>query len=531
MVLFSLMVYAQLLNGEFIADDLGQIVANRYINSIYNIPSLFKGGTFDLGYGDYLQGMYYRPMMMIFYTLISVVFGVDARFYHLIQILLHVINSFLVYIFFHRLMRSNITAILFSLIFLLHPMNAETVSYIANLQDILMFLFGFMMLLLISDSSKNVYKPVYIFLLFLAALLSKESAVIFAPIVYLFINLFDRGSKTSNKIMYAALMSAIGIYIYLRCGLAKICLISSNAPIGKLAIGERLLHVPYVVGYYLKTFFYPNELAFLQQWTIRRFAYSEVLLLTIFLISVLGFVIIFPLIIYLKRKSFKKEVLHRWFQGKYPAGRVYVFFLMWFLTGLSMHIHLIPLDFTVADRWFYVTMAGLLGMFGSILYLTSIRQNRLVLIGAVLVVLLAARTYVRVQDWSDPMRLYSHDISVSPDSGPLQNNYAAELLNRGKITEAKKHFETAAKLQPENPIYWSNLGIVAEKEGDPQGAINYYHKSTVAGKWKYAFERYVALLENQGKSKEARVFLTEKGLKYFPDSEFFITAAKRLKED
>jgi len=269
LLVLGLIVYYPTLTSDFFGDDYGQIVNSPPIQDIRNIPSFFQGGTFYIGQGVIgLSGMYYRPLMLVFYSLIYNSFGPSTLYFHLLQLLVHIVNSFLVYKLFHRLFRRIDISFLLSLVFLIHPLNVEAVAYIANLQDVLFFFFGISALHLILNSSFHIKTYVSLFILLLLTLLSKESGLVFLVLLYSFIELFHPGLAHGIKKRIGLIMfGVVGTYAVLRCGIANICLLQSNAPIADLSFIWRIAHIPSVVFYYLRMTFFPDNLAIFQQWS------------------------------------------------------------------------------------------------------------------------------------------------------------------------------------------------------------------------------------------------------------------------
>src|SRR5258708_27738500 len=88
---------------------------------------------------------------------------------------------------------------------------------------------------------------------------------------------------------------------------------------------------------------------------------------------------------------------------------------MWFLFGILFHSQIFPLDQTVADRWFYFPIVGILGMIGVLLEVFHINLKNIWIFSAVLifVILLSLRTFIRSVDWRDDFTLASHDSKVA----------------------------------------------------------------------------------------------------------------------
>ena len=98
LVLFVLgfLIYGNGLINAFVFDDIPQIVGNPQVHSIANIPQLFAGSTFNDGSSN-PRGNYYRPIMSSTYALLYTLFGAFPFPFHFIQLLLHIINAWLVF--------------------------------------------------------------------------------------------------------------------------------------------------------------------------------------------------------------------------------------------------------------------------------------------------------------------------------------------------------------------------------------------------------------------------------------------------
>ena len=123
-VLFGIgiLVYFNSFFGQFVWDDLIYFVNNPEIHS-FNLFKLFGENIFN-------KATYYRPIPATYFSLLLNIFGGQTFFYHLIQVVIHIINSILVFKLFSLFFNKKPSFFL-SLIFLVHPMNVESVSYIA----------------------------------------------------------------------------------------------------------------------------------------------------------------------------------------------------------------------------------------------------------------------------------------------------------------------------------------------------------------------------------------------------------------
>lgn len=518
----TFLIYYPALYGGFFSDDYGQIVNNIYIRSLGNTAQFFQGGTFYFDGADGLGGMYYRPLMTLAYSIVYHLFGLNAYYFHLIQLGLHIINGYLVYLLMDRLLKDKLISLIMSALFLMHPVNVEAVSYIADFQDVLSFLFGVGAVVYVLDSRFSISRMGVSLLLIFLSLMSKETGIVYIVVLYLVYELFHSKKFAPHLLkFFGAVLVSVVFYIFMRCGVGGICLVSATEPMGSMSFFNRVMHIPIVLQYYLHILFYPSRIAVLQQWHLTQYTLQNFIIPLIETSIVFLSLILIPFGMYKWRNRLNPSILTRWFDTP-GYGRVYVFFFLWIFVGLIPYIHLIPLDAIVADRWFYMPIVGVLGLAGSLIVTFGIQRNSY-LIGIMIVSLIVfgGRSYVRNLDWADHLRLYARDSRVSPGSGSLENNYGAELVKAGRYREAEARFRSAVSINPKNPIFWSNLGEMAERRGDSDEALEYYSRSVKEGKWPFAFERYYLLLLKSGKFEDASDFLELVAIPTFPHHTLF----------
>ena len=139
-ILAGVFAYANILINGFVWDDGGQLAGNVYVQT---------GNYFY--YFTHTIGPYYKPLMFFFYTLIFQIFNLNSFAYHLFQIILHISNSILLFLLLSKFSKKKRIAFLLSLLFLLYPINEESVAYIADYQDVLFLFFGLFSMLTMSN--------------------------------------------------------------------------------------------------------------------------------------------------------------------------------------------------------------------------------------------------------------------------------------------------------------------------------------------------------------------------------------------
>jgi tetratricopeptide (TPR) repeat protein len=334
---------------------------------------------------------------------------------------------------------------------------------------------------------------------FLFSLLSKETGLllILAGLFMLWQNRRPLGVSS------IAALTSIATYGYLRFAVAGLTRHSdATTQIGRASTFTRLLTVPKAITTYLVKLVYPANLTVTQDWVVSEATLAEFWTPLIALIALSVGIATYA---WLRRD--------RWF----------IFFAVVAVMSLGLHSHvLIPIDGTVADRWFYLTALGLFGMIAAVLY-NELKERPAaagLATGVALAIAIAfgVRSHQRSLNWRDGYTLYSHDLAITPDSFDLQNNLGVELFRRGNIAEAKVHFERSVELAPHWTTNWNNLGAAHQRQGDIARAEAAYFKSIQNGDYLLAYENYAGILINQNKTTEAREFLQKRALLRFPGS-------------
>jgi tetratricopeptide (TPR) repeat protein len=450
-VILGFIVFSNMLFNKFVWDDRTFIQFNPEIQNL-NLGFLLGPNMFNN-----INAGQYRFFVALYFTFLHTFFSDTAFFYHFIQLVIHILNSILVFLLLKRFFKIVISFFL-ALVFLVHPIQVESVSFIASSGNTLFTFFGLLALLI--SFGKNTWKKItLVFALLLLSLLSKETGIVFVFLAVFSKVLFNK----KNSIVY--FLSATGIvlfYFYLRFIVGKVFFSKIHlVPISHLSFSERLLTVPSVFFYYIKTFLLPVNLAIEQLWVVTRldlFHFYMPLLIDCIFLSFLAF-----LASYIFKKD-KKIFLQ------------FIFFTIWFFAGIFPYLQLMPLDMTVADRWFYLPIIGFLGIIGCIfqLFLPLIIRKRkvLIVVAVVVICILSIRTIVRNSNWIDPITLYTHDSKIA-NNYDIENSLAGELGFVGREQEAFSHYQKSVAMFPHETNLF-NLGLSYEKNKDYKSAQKYY---------------------------------------------------------
>lgn len=456
LIVIGLVVFANMLINSFAWDDLSYILYNPEIHTL-DILSLFKPSFFN-------HGTQYRAFSAVYFALLHSVFTDNAFFYHFVQLALHITNTILLFVFLKKFFKKNISFLL-SILFLIHPIQVESVSFIGATVSPLFFIFGITTLLIVSSKKmlEKAYSYLLIFFLLLLCLLTKETGAGFVVGAVGYVYLFQR--KFFLKTLITASATTF-VYAFIRFFVGGVGLTEKNVravtPIIHLPLFERILNIPAVFFYYLKTLFFPKDLAIDQVWVIKNLSFQGFYIPLFFDLLFLAFVI------FVGYSVLKQKILIS----------LYIFFVLFFFSGMAIHLQLLPLDMTVADRWFYFPYVGLLGIIGiSITFLPKriLKNSALITLVVVLLAALSFRSIVRNSNWQDDTTLLLHDIKVHSNY-ELENNLASFLLYQHRFSESLVHAKRSVALY-EYDKNLTNLGFIYEQLNDIPNAQKSYEKA------------------------------------------------------
>jgi hypothetical protein len=195
-VVIAFVVYAPVLNAFFLADDFAYLDAIKTTGS----PSVMFTP---------LAERYFRPMAMFVYYANYQISGLAPTSYHVTMLLVHVMNTWLVFLLGRQLAptRTILLPALAGLLFLVFGGHAEAISWISGMADPLLTLFmltGLLCFMHVLDSPKPLPWAVGVWLAFAGALLSKESSAVFPAFAVLAL-LFRVGWPSGPHLRRAAL--------------------------------------------------------------------------------------------------------------------------------------------------------------------------------------------------------------------------------------------------------------------------------------------------------------------------------------
>jgi tetratricopeptide (TPR) repeat protein len=197
-----------------------------------------------------------------------------------------------------------------------------------------------------------------------------------------------------------------------------------------------------------------------------------------------------------------------------------LFFLSWLVIGLTLQLHIIPLDVTYAERWFYFSTAGMLSFIVLGIYAYHNYHKRglgIVWLGVIILIFLAGRSIARTFDWRDSYTLLQKDLKNSSDNYYLENLLATLYLRDRKYAEAKPLIASSLTIHP----FVGNLtnrAIIAVYEHDYKTAEEYYTKALVSSPLYQANINYANFLYYILHDQERAAIFAQNSLLQYPKS-------------
>lgn len=348
LVCLSLVVFFPMLDNGFavLAGDDGWMV--------YNNPNVygFSWNTIANHFTSFYHGQY-SPINTLAYAVIYHFFGLDPFWYHLFCLLLHITNGLLVFAFIRYLLKLSdkevsrqskylniafITALLFSI----HPMQVESVAWIAASKIVfysLLFLLALLCYLKYTDcGQKRFYWGAFI--LFILSFGIKEQTVVF-PLCLIAIDYYLKRTLLSSKVIMEKVP-----FIIMAVGLGIIEIIAQNSVFGdKLAneyypLSQRLVLASFNLTEYGFKLAVPINLSY---WYRFPMAPGEALPLKYYFYPIMILIVLYYLLHFIR--SGKRQV---------------IFGSSFFIINILLALHIIPMSRGVimADRYIYLSCIG-----------------------------------------------------------------------------------------------------------------------------------------------------------------------------
>lgn len=465
LVIVTLTVYWNVSHYDFINYDDGEYVSeNRQIQSGLTKENL--EWSFSLHEN---KKFYWHPLTWISHMLDVELYGLDPGRHHLTNVIFHVFNTILLFLILHRMTGALWRCAFVAALFALHPINVESVAWIAERKNVLSTFFGFLALWFYAVYTKRpgLLRYLGVALFFVLSLLAKPMLVTL-PFVFLLLDCWPLKrieiQQTIGSIIHrAARLIAEKVPLLILSALWVCLSAASTRGIGNVIALQSvplMLRIENALVSYLKyigKLFWPLNLAI-------YYPYPEIIQLW----QVLGAVVVLCAISIGAVRALRGHpyLAVGWF---------------WFLGTLIPVIGLVQVGVwqELADRFAYVPLIGLFVMiaWGGPHLINRWRHKRtgLIIAASFLLLVLAMTAHLQIRHWGDSVGVFKQAIKATGGSWVAHHYLANGLMKRGRTGEAIKHFKLALQHKPPQPegVYLS-LAIALTSQGNNTEAIECY---------------------------------------------------------
>ncbi len=474
-IILSLLAYSNSFKTSFHHDDFHTIVRNPFVKEPSKIPQFFTKHQMVSGIYSEVSSSY-RPLWMVSFALNHSMGGLNVFGYHVVNFFLHIFCCILVYfitLYIFRFadppteansFRYQLVALFAALVFGLHPVQTESVTYITGRSSSMVALFFLASFLSYMQYSlnKSIRYLILSSLAYACALMVKETAITLLAIVVLFNFMFLHGRTLKNRFL-SLLPYFLLTVLYL---ITRIYLFGSlqysAQPVRSLH--DNLLSQTRAWIHYLGTLILPLNLNVDYDFPVSHSIMEGQVILSIFLLAALSLLI--------------------WKLSK--SNRLVGFFALWFAITLLPTNSVVAIEDLVCDRWLYLSSVG----YAVLLALAAewVFQKRIKTVGrpgkiiffffcSLVIELYGVSTLLRNFDWTNQRTLWEDAVAKSPGKARPYVGLGLALLLENRLEEAAQKFQQAIAFDPRAGQAYLNLGYVYSLQGNLDKAIGLYQEA------------------------------------------------------
>ena len=470
LVVATLAVYNPVSHNGFVNFD-----DDRYVVDNAQVRAGLHWNTVSWAFTSFDQANWH-PLTWLSHALDCQLFQLNPVGHHYINLLFHAANALLLFLILQWFTGYAGRSLMAAALFALHPLNVESVAWVAERKNVLsMFFF----LLALAAYGWYVSKPGVMRYLSVAALfamgLMSKPMVITLPLVLLLLDYWPLGRMGSSAkagvqagrdAQFGARVQPIWklcleklpllVFSALSAIVTMMAQGAGGAVLSSAAHNPRLRLENVIVSYeaYIEKAVWPFHLAALYPYP-HSLPMWEVVASGIVLLAISVAIL------------------------RYRERRFLVVGWLWFVVTMVPMIGLIQVgNQAMADRYAYLPMIGLFVMI--VWAVSEWAQRRqvsgkiLAVAGIAVLLVLATLTHMQLAYWHDDSTLWSHALAVTRNNFVAENNFGKALIRRGRPDDAILHFRAAAALEPGDSASQLNLGIYAQEHGDLQQAKAQY---------------------------------------------------------
>ncbi len=448
---------------------------DEYVTDNIHVKAGLTGETVTWAFSTF-DAANWHPLTWLSHALDYQLFQLEPAGHHDTNLVLHLLNVVLLFWVLWQATGYAGRSLMVAALFALHPIQVESVAWVAERKNLLSMLF---FLLALGAYRWYVRQPrlgryAAVMLLYALGLMSKPQ-VITLPFVLLLWDYWPlrrmaiQDEKSSDATEPAAIFPQRSFFWLVKEKLPLFALSAASAVITMRAqrlggginpdssLWTRMANAIVSYARYLEQAFWPARLAPLYPFPVGSIKAWQIAAAAVLVIG-----ITFGVIAGRRRRY----VVVGWF---------------WFVGTLVPMIGLVQVGRqAMADRYAYLPFVGLFVMvcWGA----ADCAQQRHIPVawqagaGVAILAALVAFTHHQIDFWDDNVRLWTHTLQVTEGNYLAEDNLGRALQAQGKSQDAMPHFARAAEIEPSYVFAHIHIGIYQHQQGDFQGALQQYQK-------------------------------------------------------
>ena len=486
-------VYKDVLTFEFISfDDSAFVYDNPDVKDGFSLDGITRSLSLRQD-----SGPYWHPLTIISHMADSEFYGLDAGKHHLTNLILHILNAILLYLFFLKSTGRPWESFFVAALFALHPVNVESVAWITQRKNVLAGFFwilsmnvfafyirkrhmGLLLLLVITFLCGYMSKPVMMTFPFSLLLLNYWPYNRYQPLWATNGKLPDGGLRAAVKNNCLIVAEVLPIFILMFTVFAFWAFFyadkSGLSSYEKIPVTLRILNAFVSDVVYIKQLFLPYDLSVFYPFPKMIPLWQSVGAVTFVLAATV------TSLLTLKKLPW---IAVGWF---WYAGNLVV------ASGLMQRGYW-PAH---ADRFVYLPFIGL--FFALVWSVSFFREkfsvkNIIILIpGIIILAILAVQTSKQVKYWQNGVTLFSHAVRLNPEDSLSYTNLAFSLSEKGETDAAIENSYKALDINPQNIEAHNNLGVMLASKGRLKESLVHFKNALIL------YPEFVDAMINKGRA-------------------------------
>ena len=412
LVLVAVLPYLPTLTFGFVYDDHLAIEENPHLNLWPGFQRIFLSDVWTLS-ASASDSNYYRPMFLVAYHAVFHAAGARPVAFHLVNLLFHVATTLMVFTLSLRIWKKTSIGVIASVLFALHPTHAEPVAWVAALSELGYTLFLIVGLYFYIQEHPSRWTHVLAMASFAVALLWKESAVAFVPLIVLWDVVVTKQWRWK---LWGAAAAVTLAYLMLR-----VVALGGLAPAVhyQLTLTTQLLTALSNVGFYVRKLIAPLRLS-----AVYGTEFVSTLNAKIVLVLVLA-------------------ALGAWkLRGRQAWSA------LWIVVGLLPVLLVSRVVVPLADRDLYLPSIGFAWLLA--VALDSLTRRVAVPACGALAIVSLVLLVQQLPVWRDDIPLFKQALERQPDSSSIRLLLASELARRNQSSEAIHYLDEILAVRPDD---------------------------------------------------------------------------------